>query len=342
MSCSEDDSVIETPYSSRADWSDVTPVAQNDGPFHIVRIAYTDAFVDVYSYFRAVVQTNELSERAFELTKDAALLNPANYTVWYYRRVLIRALNKNLSEELGFISQVISDNPKNYQVWQHRKCIVDMLSDACDELHFTQSILNKDSKNYHAWQYRQYVIKQFKLWNDELEFINSLIDADVKNNSAWNQRYFYFNNTADLATNNEVVQRELEYCKQKIYALVDNESVWNYVRGLFKQNTTYLDDFAQFCIQLNSTLKDDERSPLLLAFIVYFYEEKLNDALAKDTESEAAARKQTLSKDQLKEHFNNAIQLVDGLSTKYDLIRKNYWNFIRAKWNKNYQKLITN
>lgn len=40
---------------------------------------------DCYDYFRAIVKTKEISERALELTKTAALLNPANYSVWQYR-----------------------------------------------------------------------------------------------------------------------------------------------------------------------------------------------------------------------------------------------------------------
>ena len=73
-------------------------------------------FREVHDYLRALLKSNEVSARALSLTEHALKLNPANYTTWQYRRVLLKAMDSNLDIELEFNSDIIEKHPKNYQV----------------------------------------------------------------------------------------------------------------------------------------------------------------------------------------------------------------------------------
>ncbi|KAG7190442.1 hypothetical protein KM043_006546 [Ampulex compressa] len=221
-------------YKDRDEWSDVIPLPQDDGPHPVVAIAYSEKFENTYDYFRAILKSNEKSERALALTEDCIWLNPANYSVWQYRREILKALGRDLRDELKYINKMIKYNSKNYQVWYHRKVIVEWLQDASDELEFTESILRKDAKNYHAWQHRQWCIKTFNLYDKELEYVEQLLHEDVRNNSAWNQRYFVINNTTKFEQ--EVIDREIDFALGKIDLVKGNESAWNYLRGILLQD----------------------------------------------------------------------------------------------------------
>ncbi len=91
-----------TPLSQREEWADVTLIPQDDGPYSVVKINYSDQvyrwcvesrgcsrplmhiptqYKEVMGYFRAVMAKGETSARALRLTADAIALNPANYTV---------------------------------------------------------------------------------------------------------------------------------------------------------------------------------------------------------------------------------------------------------------------
>lgn len=143
-------------------WDDITPVPQEDGS--VVVIDYNPDYRGMMNIFRAVIRNEEYSERVLRLTEKLLDANPANYTVWQYRRECLRNLGLDLELELDFMDQFADNNPKNYQIWYHRRAIVEMMGKAPRELAFCEKVFQVDGKNYHAWAHRQWVLETFDLF----------------------------------------------------------------------------------------------------------------------------------------------------------------------------------
>jgi len=290
------------PFSKRPEFADVKPIPQNDGESPVCPIAYSPEYVEVMDYFRAMLFNDERTPRSLEVITKAIDLNAANYTAWIFRRAILTSIPADLREELNYITDFGIQTPKNYQIWFHRKAIVELLDDSSEELAFTATVLKEDAKNYHAWTHRQWVIKEYNLWKGELEYVESLISSDVRNNSAWNQRYFVVHHTTGFT--DEIIQREVTYCKNMIQLAPSNESSWNYFNGLVRgKKYSDIPAMKEFC---ESKLEKWPHCANLLSTLVEIYEEE--------------------------QQFDKAYALCDQLQKGVDDIHKKYWIYRRDKF----------
>ncbi|RCN38249.1 protein prenyltransferase alpha subunit repeat-containing domain protein [Ancylostoma caninum] len=303
-------------YRDNPEWADVKPIYPTKEEDGAVRIAVTEQFRDAFAYLRAVIASGEMSSRVFLLTEDCIQLNPANYTLWQFRRELLKKLNVDLSNELKYLDDIIMQTPKNYQVWHHRRAVVELIgaSVAKNELAFTASVIEDESKNYHAWQYRQWVLRHFVFTGDdvdtavetELSFTAKLLFEDPRNNSAWNNRYFVLQTNNKLA-DPSTVDSEISLAKRFIEKMPHNESVWNYLAGILLGNgLSSRADVVAFVEDLYERTEASKRAPYLVSFLC--------DILLENIENDVNAP----------ENCKRAKELYTEL-VSLDPVRSNYW-----------------
>ncbi|OMJ26454.1 Protein farnesyltransferase/geranylgeranyltransferase type-1 subunit alpha [Smittium culicis] len=239
------------PYSLREEWKDVEPIFVQDGPDSICPISYLEEFKDTMSYLRAVMKNREISERAFELVGDSIRIHPANYSAWLYRMELFWALEKDVIEELDWISDIASENPKNYQLWHQRQQIIEALFKLgkIEEFGPTDysAILEESIKVSQAantklpeaaskrlgeesLDYAKLLsVENFnnKLIKSEIHFLNEQIDFDSKNFHAWSYRQF-------VVKTFNLFEYEYLYTKLKIEQDIRNNSAWNQLYFVLK------------------------------------------------------------------------------------------------------------
>lgn len=285
-------------------------------------------------YLRAIMAAEERSPRVLGLTEHIISLNAAHYTVWLYRASTLLALNSPIDEELEWINGVALENQKNYQIWTHRQTLIDHLypqisSDAAavqalaeSESAFMAEMFDEDSKNYHVWSHRQYVVRKLDLWDSaaELASIEDLLQRDVRNNSAWSHRFFLvFSNPAystpdsratapDPRVPAAVIDRELRFAQAAAYEAPQNQSPWEYLRGVLRKSGRPLGTLEEFAGEFASVPEEGEedvKSSHALDLLADVWTEKGEKARA-----------------------DRAWRL---LGEKYDPIRKNYWEWKRGQ-----------
>lgn len=193
-----------------------------------------------------------------------------------------------------------------------------------DEPTFLMEMFAQDTKNYHVWTYRHWLVRRFKLWDSprELADVESLINSDVRNNSAWNHRFMLKfgprcnDEPAGLPGSNdlpasekgrldvvdeEAVDLELEYAKQKILLAPQNRSPWAYARGVLRVAGRGLEEWREFCGRFVG-----------------------DDGAVKSTHALEWLADVYLGQEDMK---SEAVRLLGLLKERFDPVRKNYWEY---------------
>lgn len=181
-----------TPLKERGSlWTDVEPILQfptADGKAPICPVAYSPDYEDLMNHFRAVLNADELSERAYNLCAEVLSHNAGDYNAWAHRRKCVDALGQNsieeqismYSREIAYVNSVGIKLEKNFQIWHHRRCIIEMYGTSLAndpekqkdlfkrEKLYLDKIFTSDTKNYHAWSYRLWIVERFNLFDGEL------------------------------------------------------------------------------------------------------------------------------------------------------------------------------
>ncbi|KAL9322964.1 hypothetical protein ACSQ67_011017 [Phaseolus vulgaris] len=334
----EEEELKRVPLRERPEWSDVTPLPQNDGPNPVVPIQYTQDFAEVMDYFRAVYLADERSPRALALTAEAIQFNSGNYTVWHFRRLLLESLKVDLQSELEFVERMAAGNSKNYQMWHHRRWVAEKLGPEArkDELEFTKKILSNDAKHYHSWSHRQWVLQALGGWEDELNYCSELLEQDIFNNSAWNQRYFVITRSPFLGGLKAMRESEVLYAIEAIISHPENESSWRYLRGLYKgESTSWVNDpeVSSVCLKILKT-KSNYLFALgtVLDLICFGYEPNEDMRNAIDGVNAVDMDKQDLDDNGRGEHQNlNIARNICSILEHVDPIRTNYWIWRKSR-----------
>ncbi|KAF2725408.1 protein prenylyltransferase [Polychaeton citri CBS 116435] len=302
-------------YSEDPAWADVVPLpTDTGGPNPLAAIAYSDEYAETMSYLRAVMAANEHSERVLDLTEDLIDMNPAHYTVWLYRATTLFALGTDLRVELEWLNETALRYLKNYQIWHHRNLIVDKLDSCEGESDFIEGMFEQDAKNYHVWAYRQWLVKRFDLWDQgEVEFTDKMLQGDIRNNSAWNHRWFViFGRPGQVSgpAGEELRQREMQFALDAIRKAPQSQSPWNYLRAVVLKSSLPLSTLKEIALEFADTSKPNGvRSSHALELLAEIFAE----------EGDGGER---------------AITILDLLTNKYDPIRKNYWQYQKARLSK--------
>lgn len=168
---------------------------------------------------------------------------------------------------LNKISDLLNRNPEYYTVWNYRRRVLrHQFSDAGDsgdssderltriaqliknDLHFLIPLLRSFPKCYWIWNYRLWLLDEARqllplpqsrpFWEEELALVGKMLTLDSRNFHGWGYRRLVVDTLKQLGTPHEsknMTQKEFEYAKKMVSANLSNFSAWHYRTKLIQR-----------------------------------------------------------------------------------------------------------
>ncbi|GKZ37108.1 Rab geranylgeranyltransferase [Aspergillus brasiliensis] len=175
---------------------------------------------------REKIAEQQYTPETLEKITELLTSNPEYYTVWNYRRQVLRnefsraasaGSNEAAAEQIAtlikndllFTVPLLRSFPKCYWIWNYRTWLLDEAKRLLpvpaarrfwqEELGLVGKMLTLDSRNFHGWGYRRFVVETLRELNSEeqegsqmtqteYEYAKKMIGANLSNFSAWHYR----------------------------------------------------------------------------------------------------------------------------------------------------------
>lgn len=166
------------------------------------------------------------------MTTKLLQMNPEYYTVWNYRRLLLRSFFAEPSMSRPK-EKVMPDSNPNVEIVQ--QYIV-------DDLAFLLPLLRRFPKCYWIWNYRLWLLNEaslllpsgvaYQLWQKELALVGKMLSLDSRNFHGWGYRRKVVGELENLSGKADLpgvsmTESEFNYTTKMIESNLSNFSAWH-------------------------------------------------------------------------------------------------------------------
>ena len=275
-------------------WSDITPIPNPSDsvrcPFHV---EHGGSYALAMEYFRAIVNSGELSQRALKLVSFLNTVSVSDPVPWWYRKKILMKIGFDFSKELDYVNQTIYKCIKPYQMWSHKQWLLEQTDEPPDETDFLQRTLISEPKNFHAWEYFYWFAERFGKHQWLFDMTTEQIYLNSNNNSAWSSRW------AMLFKLGKQPKDDIDFALG-YFVKSTEQCCASYIHGLIKKDNSLIPAVKE---SINTVLSKDEKNVVALTLLSQIADIEGDDALKQSTFEKLAS---------------------------IDTMRTNFWNLMKS------------